>query len=87
MDRMLKYFGTSVMFAGGIILLIPMGALFGYFGGTILKLFVGGWVVDGLNILFDTNRFTVDKIPVLCSAMAVLGMYLRTSISVRKEDK
>lgn len=81
MEKVMKFFGAAVLFAGGIILLIPLGAVCGYLAGLVLKFFVGGWIVDGLNILLNTTRFTTSHIPVICATLAVVGTYMRTTVT------
>ena len=81
MDKFLKAIGYAVIFGGMIILIIPLSAIFGYFAGIILNWFVGDWIVEGLNLLFNTTRFTNASIPVVCATLAVVGGYLRTSVT------
>ena len=57
----------------------------GWFGGWILMQVIGTTVTNGLNILFDTTRFTPDLIPVTCGALAVIGSYFKTSASSSKD--
>lgn len=56
----------------------------GWCGGWILMQVIGTTVTNGLNILFDTTRFTPDLIPVTCGALAVIGSYFKTSVSSSK---
>lgn len=51
----------------------------GWFGGWILMKIVGAAVVNGLNTLFGTTRFTPDLIPVVCGALAVIGSYFKST--------
>lgn len=53
----------------------------GWLGGWILKITVGGAVVNGLNILFETTRFAPDIIPVVCGTLAVIGSFFKTTVS------
>lgn len=55
-----------------------------YFGGWILKICVGGLIVDGLNLLFDTARFNVDIIPVTCATLAIIGRYFKSNPTSNK---
>lgn len=49
-----------------------------YFGGWILALFVGDIIVDGLNAVFNTTRFTPEFIPLMCATIAVVGEYFKS---------
>lgn len=55
----------------------------GVVSGLILKWIVGGFVVDGLNLIFNTTRFSADKIPIVCGTLAVIGSFFK--ITVNKE--
>ena len=50
-----------------------------YLGGVILNYFVGDHLIDGLNLVFDTTRFTRDLIPLTCATLATIGKYFRSS--------
>ena len=56
----------------------------GWFGGWILMKIVGGAVINGLNTLFGTTRFTPDIIPVVCGTLAVIGSYFKTTVNNSK---
>lgn len=86
MDKFLKVIGCSVLVGASLIFIIPLSVLFGYFTGWVLSLFVGDWICGGLNLLFNTGRFEPHQIPLICSALAVLSGYLKTSTTV-KADK
>lgn len=53
--------------------------LVGVVSGFILKWIVGGFVVDGLNLIFNTTRFSADKLPIVCGALAVIGSFFKTT--------
>ena len=61
---------------------ITFGA--GWFGGWILMKIVGWAVINGLNTLFGTTRFTPDIIPVVCGTLAVIGSYFKTTVNNSK---
>lgn len=50
-----------------------------WIGGWLLKLCVGGAITDGMNLLFNTTRFTPDFIPVACATLATIGRYFKSS--------
>ena len=56
----------------------------GWVGGWILMKIVGGAVINGLNTLFGTTRFTPDIIPVVCGTLAVIGSYFKTTVNNSK---
>lgn len=56
----------------------------GWFGGWILSKIAGLAIVSGFNMLFNTDRFVVDMIPIVCGTLAVIGSYFKTSISNNK---
>ena len=58
--------------------------LTGVVSGLILKWIVGGFVVDGLNLIFNTTRFSADKLPIVCGALAVIGSFFKTTM-INKE--
>ena len=54
--------------------------LSGVVSGLILKWIIGGFVVDGFNLIFNTTRFSADKIPILCGTLAVIGSVCKTTM-------
>ena len=50
-----------------------------YLGGMILDWIVGEKLVNGLNLMFDTTRFTRDLIPLVCATLATIGRYFKSS--------
>ena len=52
-----------------------------YFGGWILKMCIGSTVANGLNLMFDTTRFTPDIIPLACGTLATIGSFFKTRVS------
>ena len=74
----------------GVALLVIRPALtFGcaYIGGMVLDFFVGEGLVNGLNIMFDTSRFTRDLIPLTCATLATIGRYFKSTNNVTNENK
>ena len=57
----------------------------GYLDGLILKWIIGGTVVNGLNLLFNTTRFTADTIPITCGALALMCSFFKSSITTKKD--
>ena len=50
-----------------------------YIGGMLLDLVVGKQLVAGLNLMFDTARFTRDLIPLTCGTLATIGRYFKST--------
>lgn len=84
-----KYFGCLGMLIMLIVTIIVAPILCflgGYISGLILKLTVGGFVVNGLNLILNTTRFTADKLPIICGALAVVGSFFKSSLSTNSKD-
>ena len=60
---------------------------FAYIGGSLLDWLVGEKLVNGLNLMFDTTRFTRDLIPLTCATLATIGRYFKSSMSNSNNDK
>lgn len=60
--------------------------MFAYIGGCILKFFVGDVLVNGLNIIFNTTRFTKPMIPVICATIATIAKYFKTTVNMPKQQ-
>ena len=69
----------------GLIVMLVFGPVitFGlaYFGGWLLSLVVGNLVADGLNLIFDTTRFTPQLSPLTCAIFATIGRYFKSTQS------
>lgn len=50
-----------------------------YVGGMLLDWVVGESLVNGLNLMFSTTRFTRELIPLTCATLATIGRYFRSS--------
>lgn len=55
-----------------------------YFGGWIMELCIGNTIANGLNLMFDTTRFTPDIIPLACGTLATIGSFFKTHVSSSK---
>ena len=58
-----------------------------YVGGMLLDWIVGAKLVSGLNLMFDTTRFTRDLIPLTCATLATIGRYFKASQSNTNKSK
>ena len=84
-----KFFGClSVLVALIVTIIIAPILCFlgGYISGLILKLTAGGFVVNGLNLMLNTTRFTADKLPIISGALAVVGSFFKSSLSTKSKD-
>ena len=78
------------MIAGFIALLVfspVLTFLCAYVGGMLLDWIVGVKLVNGLNLMFDTTRFTRDLIPLTCATLATIGRYFKASQSNTNKSK
>lgn len=79
---------TLVSIVVGLIVLLVFSPILtflcAYVGGVLLDWIVGAKLVDGLNLMFDTSRFTRDLIPLTCATLATIGRYFKTSSSKSK---
>ena len=66
-----------------LILAFIFGPVLYYFGGWItghmLSWFIGDIVVNGMNYLFNTTRFTVDMLPTICGTLGVIGSFFKST--------
>lgn len=59
----------------------------GWLGGWIAKVTIGGHLAAGLNLLFNTDRFSPDMLPLICGTLACFGSYFKSNINVNKRKK
>ena len=71
--------GVVVTFIGVVVFAPVITFGFAYLGGMILDWIVGEKLVNGLNLMFDTTRFTRDLIPLTCATLATIGRYFKSS--------
>ena len=86
----LETIGIISVIAGFIALLVfspVLTFLCAYVGGMLLDWIVGAKLVDGLNLMFDTTRFTRDLIPLTCATLATIGRYFKASQSNTNKSK
>ena len=75
-------YGCLTLILTTIILVILMPLLnwvCGYITGLILKWIIGNTVVNGLNYLFNTTRFTTNMLPVACGTLGVVGSFFKSA--------
>lgn len=86
----LEKVGMTSLICGTIILSIfspVLTFLFAYLGGILLDWVVGVRLVNGLNLIFNTTRFTRDLIPLTCATLAIIGRYFKSSQSNTNNNK
>lgn len=82
MNSKLEDIGLVSLIVGVITLLVFSPVItfgFAWLGGVILKMCVGDAIANGLNLMFNTTRFTPDIIPLSCATMATIGRYFRST--------
>lgn len=57
----------------------------GWISGHILNFFIGDTIVNGLNYLFNTTRFTTDMLPVTCGTLGVVGSFFKSTARSSKD--
>lgn len=65
-----------------IVAIIVCPVLYYFFGwvtGHILKFFIGDIVINGMNYLFNTTRFTTDMLPTICGTLGVIGSFFKSA--------
>ena len=80
-----------VSIIGGVIILLVFSPvltfMLAYLGGVILDWVVGAKLVNGLNLMFNTTRFTRELIPLTCATLATIGRYFKSSQSNTNNNK
>lgn len=63
-----------------VIIFTPVIAFgIAYFIGWIMSLCIGGVVANGLNMIFATDRFTPEIIPLFYGTMGLIGSFFKKS--------
>ena len=68
-----------------LVLLVILGPVlnyfFGWLTGVILQWLIGDTVINGMNYLFNTTRFTTDMLPTICGTLGVIGSFFKSTSS------
>lgn len=83
MDKFLKGLGWAVIVTFALVFMTPLVVMFGWFTGVILKFFCGNIISAGLNLLFNTSRFTPEVIPYITATLSALCGYFITRTTVQ----
>lgn len=90
MNRKIEKLGWLTVLIGliGVLVFSPV-ITFGlaYLGGWILKVCVGNAIADGMNLMFNTTRFTPEFIPLACATLATIGKYFKSSQTNNNKKK
>ena len=86
MEKFVGCIGMLIMLIVTIIVAPILCFLGGYVSGLILNWTVGGFVVNGLNLMLNTTRFTADKLSIICGALAVVGSFFKSSLNIKSKD-
>ena len=81
-----EYLGCFGMIVGLIIASIIAPVLYyfsGWITGHLLNFFIGDTIVNGMNYVFETTRFTRDMLPVTCGTLGVIGSFFKSINSVK----
>lgn len=84
-NELLGCFGSVVLLIF-VILICPVLYYFcGWVTGHILSWIIGDTVVNGLNYLFNTTRFTVDMLPTICGTLGIIGSFFKGTTTSSKK--
>lgn len=86
-ETVLVYCGAAATVLLLLVFAPVLTFVFAYIGGMLLDWIVGEKLVNGLNLMFDTTRFTRDLIPLTCATLATIGRYFKSSMSNSNNDK
>lgn len=65
-----------------LLIICPVLSYFcGWLTGVILQWLIGDTVINGMNYLFNTTRFTTDMLPTICGTLGVIGSFFKSSTS------
>lgn len=65
-----------------LLIILPVLSYFGgWLTGVILQWLIGDTVINGMNYLFNTTRFTTDMLPTICGTLGVIGSFFKSTSS------
>ena len=86
-ETVLVYCGAAATVVLLLVFAPVLTFVFAYIGGMLLDWLVGEKLVNGLNLMFDTTRFTRDLIPLTCATLATIGRYFKSLMSNSNNNK
>lgn len=66
---------ASIAFTLGLVYVPLISFVLGYIGGTLLNWIVGAQLSNGMNLIFNTTRFTRESLPIVLATASVIGSY------------
>lgn len=82
MSNFFENTGKGVIVAlltGLIVFLVPIFAVLeGWLIGWIVRWIFGQYIISGLNLLFNTTRFDVTQLPIICATLGVIGSFFKS---------
>lgn len=78
--------GNAGIFILFVIIMIILFIIFssaiafgiGYFGGWLAEITIGTKIAEGLNLLFNTNYFTKDMLPMIAGTLTWIGSFFKS---------
>ena len=86
MNKFLGCFGTTVITIICIILSPAAYYFFGWVTGHLIKLVFGDTLINGMNYLFNTTRFTSDMLPTICGTLGVIGSFFKLTVTSSSKE-
>ena len=80
-------FGWLITLALLVIVTPVLNYFFGWLTGVILEWLIGDTVINGMNYLFNTTRFTTDMLPTICGTLGVIGSFFKSTTSSSSSKK
>ena len=74
-------FGWLITLALLVIVGPVLYYFFGWLTGVVLEWLIGDTVINGMNYLFNTTRFTTDMLPTICGTLGVIGSFFKSTAS------
>lgn len=82
MDKFLQGVGWVIVVGLCFMLITPLMIMLGWFTGVLIKFFCGDIIATGMNLLFNTKRFTPEIIPYITATLSALHGYFVTRTTV-----
>ena len=78
--------GTIICAIAWIFILPIISFRLHYFGGWITSIVIGEKICYALNLLFNFNYFTPDKLPWIAAALGYIGNFFQNTAIHSKND-
>ena len=71
---------SAIVIAILMLIFWPVISYFtGYIAGMMIEWLIGDAVINGMNYIFNTTRFTTDMLPITCGTLNVIGSFFRST--------